>query len=153
MYAKHCQGCGRPFEALKANRKWCSDTCGKRTRRQAPPQPRVSIQRTTPAAEDPYVEWHRDFLGVLGESLPAELVTVLTSDADRRDQCTQEQFAAVVLWVSDQFRSAVTGDDWDRADAIVRALQALMDDLVDGGVLVHLAARIADTGSTVRTGR
>jgi hypothetical protein len=34
MFQKSCEGCGRRFEAQKASRRWCSDVCGRRTRRQ-----------------------------------------------------------------------------------------------------------------------
>lgn len=30
---KRCEGCGTALEAQKPNRKWCSDLCGKQTRR------------------------------------------------------------------------------------------------------------------------
>ena len=34
MFQKSCEGCGSRFEAQKASRRWCSDVCGRRTRRQ-----------------------------------------------------------------------------------------------------------------------
>ena len=147
MYQKQCQGCGKPFEALKPNRKWCSDTCGKRTRRRTPPQPRGSIQQTPPAV-DPFVQWHQEFVSLLGESLPGELADALASDDDCRDKCTPEQFTAVAVWISDQFRAAIECDDWGRAEQIVPALHALMDDLVSDRVVMHLAARITNTSTT-----
>ena len=33
MYTKTCEGCGELFEAVKRNKKWCTDLCGRRTRR------------------------------------------------------------------------------------------------------------------------
>lgn len=32
---KRCAGCGKPFEARRIDRKWCSDSCSRRSRRDA----------------------------------------------------------------------------------------------------------------------
>lgn len=42
MHSKQCESCGNTFDAIRPTRRWCSDSCGRRYRRQNPagaPQP------------------------------------------------------------------------------------------------------------------
>lgn len=142
MYQKRCVGCGNAFEAVKPNRKWCSDTCGKRTRRRTSPasQPPVPVRRVDGDEPDPYVQSNRDIAEALGVSLPAELVAALASDDDDRSQNTEDEVAAVALRLADRFQSAVRGRDWRLCEQLMQALQDLMDDFIDARVVALLAA-------------
>lgn len=142
MYQKRCVGCGNAFESLKPNRKWCSDTCGKRTRRRASPvsRPPAPVRRVDGDEPDPYVQSNRDIAEALGVSLPAELVAALASDDDDRSQNTEDEVAGVALRLADRFQSAVRGRDWRLCEQLMQALQDLMDDFIDARVVALLAA-------------
>ena len=54
MISKQCDNCGNTFDAIRPTRRWCSDSCGRRYRRQNPagaPQPLRPLP--TPADGDP----------------------------------------------------------------------------------------------------
>lgn len=55
MISKVCDGCGQRFEAIKPQRRWCSDSCGRRARRQNPagaPQPLRPVPTPTDGGID-----------------------------------------------------------------------------------------------------
>lgn len=71
MYSKQCENCGTAFDALKPQRRWCSDACGRRYRRQNPagvPQP----LRPLPTADGD--------IGLVG-AVQAELAALGQSDS------------------------------------------------------------------------
>jgi hypothetical protein len=108
VFSGFCEGCGPAFTASKRNRKWCSDVCGRRTRRQNARAGSPVTPVIPPAAVlDPYVRLNLDVAGALGASLPDGLLAALASDDDYRGDCTEDEFAAVALGVTERFRDAV----------------------------------------------
>ncbi|HPZ98783.1 MAG TPA: hypothetical protein PLT93_11635 [Phycisphaerae bacterium] len=74
MFSKQCESCGKAFDAVRPTRRWCTDSCGRRYRRQNPagaPQP----LRPVPTPTDGDI----DLLGAVQAELRAigKLDTVL----------------------------------------------------------------------------
>src|SRR3954452_9640924 len=107
MFWKSCAGCGPRFEAQKANRRWCSDVCGRRTRRKNA----RAIGRPVIPAASAYVRLNRDLADALAASLPAGLLLTL-DDADYFGDCTEEEFSAVALPIAARIQDAIGCSDW-----------------------------------------
>jgi hypothetical protein len=141
MYQRSCEGCGRRFEAQKASRRWCSDTCGRRTRRRNARSPHVVSSPVAPS--DPYVRLNSDFARALGASVPAPLLSVLASDDDDyRDDSTEQEFWAVALRIALRLQDAAQHSDWDGYERLARSSVIFADDLVDTRVVSYLAKNV-----------
>jgi hypothetical protein len=150
MYQKRCEGCGTTFEALKPSRKWCSDLCGKRTRRRnsaavgrrvGPALPGRSpvISSDNPDVDsDDSTETLRENLafarGVVPDLvLDLDCVEALVdvNDPGWANGCTSEDWVCVaralvrrLIAQLEEFDSLAADDDDDRLDAVIADVES-----------------------------
>lgn len=160
---KQCEGegCSATFEALKANRRWCSDRCRKRTRRLG----RVS-NATLPVAqvpviaagkpagggivEIPFVQDQLAFARAVQPTLSLSLDVVdalLGSDGDAATEADYDTLQhALISRATARLRNLQSGSA--SADDVLAELKLLTDflgDLIAPCVVASVAAALRDT--------
>ncbi len=145
LFQKDCEGCGRRFEAQKASRKWCSDVCGRRARRQnawaASPDVIRSVAGQFPVIvsdkpdteSDAWVRRNVAFARFVVPDLLVDLdfVDALTTAGDD-DEATLSDWSCVARALVGrlavklgEFDSAVAADD-DRVEGLMAEVDADM---------------------------
>ena len=126
MYQKTCEGCGRRFEALKANRRWCDNVCGRRARRKAQREgPPVARVLQLPVSDDalPLVDAVRAELDARGVATSASGVHALML----ADRMAQAQSPTGVAALSRELNRVLS--ELRRVPVPVRPLSQRLDEL------------------------
>lgn len=162
MYQMRCAGCGKSFEALKANRKWCSDLCGKRSRRQAARVADYVASTAIPAADRAvnsdtgadatdimFVRQQLAFARAVqpGLMLPLDLLDGLLSADGYGDAASEADYDVVqrVLVSSAVARLEALQSGTSSVDDVLAGLKLLtnfLGDLVSPGIVAALAAAL-----------
>jgi hypothetical protein len=157
MYQKACEGCGTTFEALKPSRKYCSDTCGKRTRRRTwkPVAPAIAGHNPDISPDIPdaaLVREQLDFARAVNPnvSLSLDVVEALLADEYDHGVATSEDFDVVQRVLVSRAVAALEGlpaasaESWLAAsDDVVAELGLVtkfLSDLVSPRIVAALAA-------------
>lgn len=168
MYAKTCEGCSKQFEALKASRRYCSDTCSRRVRRRAAAFPNSSASEPVSAARlggypdiNPddadtiaYLRAQIAFVRAFDPAvvLPVDVVDKLLSFEDEgRSAFVEADCEAVERVLVERAIARLeefqTGSDFEDAQAAMALLIDLWADRVDDRVVSALASALRGSAS------
>lgn len=125
MHQQRCEGCGTAFESVKPTRKWCSNACGRRTRRKAQREFPPAVVLQLPASDDalPLVDAVRAELEARGVAGSASGVHELML----ADRMAQAQTPAGVAALSRELNRVLV--ELRRVPVPVRPLHERLDEL------------------------
>lgn len=164
MVSKRCEGCSKLFDARRASRKWCSDSCSRRSRRRAVGQVEPAAAIAYPDISSAYPDMDAGWITYLHESLdfarvvnpnfvmPADRLAELLANLGNTDGSAAEEsdwdLVEQTLVTSVLAGLNAAQPPWHDNDALKTELRALLDlwgDVFDPHVIAALAASLRDS--------